>query len=213
MSQRRADGATPRPLSLLGLACAAVAAGLLILAVVPAALAHDGSPRLVLEPPQVSPGQVVVVRGEDLGADDEMRLALVGGAGRTELATVTSDGQGHFTVAVQISADAPAGTYSIEAANAAGLSLATPMSISGTPIVAGGGDGAPVGQDEGLPAIVPTPGTASAPGAIAEVRPLPAGTSTASSSIDLVPFVALAGAIGALGLLVWRTRRPPAAAA
>ena len=213
MSTQRADGATPRPLGILGLAPAAVVAGLLILAAAPAALAHDGSPRLVLEPAQVSPGQVLVVRGDDLGADDELRLALVGGAARTELATVTSDGEGHFTVAVQISADAPAGIYTVEAANASGLSVVTPMSISGAPVIAGAGDGAPVGQDEGLPAIVPTPGTASAPGPIAEVRPVPAGTPAASSSIDLVPFIALAGAIGALGLLVWRTRRPPAAAA
>jgi len=213
MSARRADGATPRPLGVLGLARAGVVASLLILAVAPAARAHDGSPRVVLEPPQVSPGQVVVVRGEDLGADDELRLALIGAAERTELATVTSDGQGHFTVAVQISPDAPAGNYAIEAADSAGLSLSTPMSISGTPIVVSGGDGAPVGQDEGLPAIVPTAGAAAAPGPIAEVQPLPAGTSTASASIDLVPFVALAGAIGALGFLVWRTRRPPAAAA
>jgi MYXO-CTERM domain-containing protein len=31
----------------------------------------------------------------------------------------------------------------------------------------------------------------------------------ASPDVDPVPFVALFGAIGALGLLVWRTRRPP----
>ena len=30
------------------------------------------------------------------------------------------------------------------------------------------------------------------------------------SEFDPVPFVALAGAIGALGFLVWRTRRPAA---
>lgn len=66
---------------------------------------------------------MVVVRGEELGADDEMRLALVGGTGRTRLATVTSDGQGHFSIAVQISTEARAKTYSIEAANSAGLGL------------------------------------------------------------------------------------------
>jgi len=63
-----------------------------------------------------------------------------------------------------------------------------------------------------LPPVPLTPPVA-APGASAvsavpdgsTLRPLP----DPASAFDPVPFVALAGAIGALGLLVWRTRRPP----
>lgn len=200
----------PRPFRGSELARAGLAAGLLLLAFVPATLGHDGGPRLILEPSQVSPGGVVVVRGEDLGADDEMRLALVGGSSRTELATIVSDSQGHFTIAVQISGDAPAGTYEIEAGNQSGPDLTAAMSIAGAPLMDDGA-GAPPGQDEGLPAIVLSAGPASAPGPIAAPQPIAIAASTATSDIDLGPFVALAWAIGALGTLFWRTRRLAAA--
>jgi len=83
--------------------------------------------------------------------------------------------------------------------------------VEGAPLIEG--DGAPPGQDEGLPAIAPPPSGQAAPGAgaAATFRPTVVSSSGAGSDIDLVPLVALALAIGGLGMLVWRTRRPPAA--
>lgn len=180
---------------------AAVATLAFLLAALPgAASAHDGIARLILEPDRVNPGGVVVIRGEDLGADDIMQIALIGSAGRTELTTVTSDGQGHFTVAIEVSRDAPPGVYAIEATGQATLTV--PLFVEGAPV--SNGDGAPPGQDEGLPAVIPSFafGASSVPIASVQQRTRPA-----DSTVDLVPFVALFGAIAALGLLVWRTRR------
>jgi hypothetical protein len=187
-----------------------VAAGLMLLALAlaPATAAHDGSPRLVLEPDRIHPGGVVVVRGEDVGADEPLRLALVGAAGRTEVATVTSDGQGHFSVAIEVTGGAPTGAYAIEATSESGSVLSSALTVEGPPLVAGGG--APPGQDEGFPAAAPSGAVQPVARPIATLGPaVVAPTVTPPADVDLVPFVALGGAIGGLLLLVWGTRRRP----
>ena len=176
-----------------------------------AAIAHEGSARLILDPDRINPGGVVTIRGEDLGADDEMRVALVGTTARADLATISTDGQGHFTLSIQVPADAPVGVYAVEAASAMGYNLTAVLFVEGAPLIEG--DGAPPGQDEGLPAIAPPPSGQAAPvaGAAATFRPTVVSSTGAGSDVDLVPLVALALAVGALGFLIWRTRRPPAA--
>ncbi len=184
-----------------------------MLLVAPAvASGHEGSARLILEPDRVNPGGVVVVRGEDLGADNELSVTLVGTAGRAPLTSVTSDGEGHFSVPVLIPADAPVGVYAIEAATDSGAGLNVVLFIEGAPIVAG--DGGPAGRDEPLLVVLPPDWQRSLATPIASLRPLaaaPAGsTPSAADSVDLVPVVALVGAIAALVVLGWRTRRPGA---
>jgi len=224
MSRRTVGGVTPRPpaISKRIPTAAAVATAVLLLFAASSAAAHDGGPRLALEPSQVNPGGVVVVRGEDLGRDEEMEVTLVGDAGRAGLVSVTTDGQGHFSAAAQIPADVPVGTYALQVVTSTGATVKTLVRVAGVPVVEDD-DGALPGQDEGFPALAPAsseapavepviPAAAStAPAASAGValRPLSDPTGTAGE-VDLVPFVALAGAIGALGLLVWRTRRSAA---
>jgi hypothetical protein len=214
---------TPRPLGIWRrtLTAAASAAAVSLLLAASSTVAHEGGARLILEPSQANPGGVVLVRGDDLALDEAMRVSLVGDAGEADLGAVTTDGQGHFTLAVELPTDAPVGTYAIQAVSASGLTVRSLVKLEGSPII--DQEGAPPGQDEGFPApgaigsgaSVTAQGedpVASAAPASSGLRPLsdPSGT---SAGIDLVPFVALAGAIGALGLLVWRTRRPPATAA
>jgi len=183
------------------LAAAAILA--FLLAALPgAASAHEGVARLILEPERVNPGGVVTIRGEDLRADDTMTIALLGETGRTELTTVTSDGEGHFTVTIEVSPEAPSGNYAIEAAGQ--VVLTVPLAVEGAPV--SNGDGAPPGQDEGLPAVIPSFAALASQRPIAIVQPQAAVT---EESVDVVPFVAAFGAIAALAFLVWRTRRPP----
>ena len=200
---------------------AAFAAAVTLLLAVSSTVAHEGGPRLILEPSQVNPGGVVLIRGDDLALDEAMQVSLVGDAGEADLGAVTTDGEGHFTLAVEVPADAPVGTYAIQAVSASGSTVRSLVTLEGSPIIEQ--EGAPPGQDEGFPAPdaagsaspaaapVEAP-LASAASAGAGLRPLsdPSGT---SGEIDLVPLIALALAVGGLGLLVWRTRRPPAAAA
>jgi hypothetical protein len=184
----------------------------LALAALPgAAIAHEGSARLILEPDRVAPGGVVTIRGEDLGADDEMGIALLGPSAGAELATIATDGQGHFTLSIQVPGDAPAGAYAVRAVAATGYDLAAVLLVEGAPIIDGAG--APPGQDEGLPAIAPVASgpSGAAPAAPATSRPVVvSGDGPATSEVDVVPLVALAGAIAALAFLVWRTGRRPA---
>jgi hypothetical protein len=221
MSARPAAGVTPRPLGISSrtLTAAALAAAVLLLLAISSTAAHEGGPRLILDPNQVSPGGVVLIRGDDLALDEAMNLSLVGDTGQADLATVTTDGEGHFTIAVDIPADAPVGTYAIQAVSASGLTVKSLVRLEGSPII--DQDGAPPGQDEGFPA--PNAVGSGSPAAAPVGAPVASAGPTASAgsgltplpdpsgtSGDLVPFVALALAVGALGFLVWRTRRPTA---
>jgi hypothetical protein len=157
---------------------------------------------------------VVEIRGEDLGMDQVIELRLVGGVGRTDLAAVMTDGAGHFAAAAQIPADAQVGTYTIQAVTASGVTIESVVRLAGAPITEGGG--ARRGQDEGLPALQPMrsepPAAVPIASSVVSLSPVTGATDTVSPDVDLVPFVALAGAVGAVGLLVWRGRRPPVSA-
>jgi hypothetical protein len=171
----------------------------------PVVAAHDGFTGIILEPDRVSPGGVIAVRGDNISTDEELRVLLVVDGTRTRLATVVTDGVGHFAVGVDIPTDLPVGAYAIEAVGLSGVYMTAPLFVEGTPIF-DGQDGAPPGRDEGLPALPPARGQ-SAP------VPVAGRGATSASDVDYVPFVALALAVGALGFLVWRTRRSPAAQA
>jgi len=165
-------------------------------------LGHDGFTGITLEPPRVNPGGVVTITGHQVATDEPVTIALAGPTGRTELATAVTDGLGHFIVGTVIPADTPDGTYLIEVSGQAGVYMSTHMLVEGSPIF-DGQDGAPAGQDEGLPGLSPIP----ARGSVAAPTRREAVATAPTSEVDLVPIVALGLAIGALGLLVWRTRR------
>jgi len=168
----------------------------------PAVAAHDGFTGIILEPDHANPGGVVAVRGDNISTDESLRVELVVGSTRTELATVVTDGVGHFTVGVDIPTDLAVGVYAIEVVGESGVHMMAALTVEGTPIF-DGQEGAPPGQDEGLPALP-----------VLRAQPAPApvsGAGDSASDVDLVPLAALAMAVGALGFLVWRTRRPPAA--
>jgi hypothetical protein len=206
----REGGASPRPLGVSSRLALALSLGWALSIVPAAASGHEGSARLILEPDRVNPGGVVVVRGEDLGADNELSVALVGTAGRAPLTSVTSDGEGHFSVPVLIPADAPVGVYAIEA----GAGLNAVLFIEGAPIAAG--DGGPPGRDEPLLVVLPPDWQRSLASPIASLRPFvtppdeAAPAPVPADDVDVVPVVALVGAIAALAILGWRTRRPRA---
>ena len=186
-------------------------AGLAVLLVglAPVVRAHDGKARLILEPDRVSPGGVVVVRGEDVSPDDEMHIVLIDAAGRTELATALSDGQGHFSVTAPIPPGMPVRQYVIEATGTSGVTLAATLLVEGLPVT-DEDPGAPPGQDEGLPAIPPSGEGRPAPDPDVTSSPNGAPAGDGRSGVDPVPLLALVLSIGTLGLLWWRTRSRPA---
>ena len=77
--------------------------------------------------------------------------------------------------------------------------------VEGSPIF--DGNGAPAGQDEGFPGA----SSGSTKGTVAAGPQRDRDVTATTSEVDAVPIVALVLAVGALGFLIWRTRRPPAA--
>jgi hypothetical protein len=165
---------------------------------------HDGFTGITLDPPRVNPGGVVVITGHQVATDEPVVVSLAGPTGRAQLATAVTDGQGHFTVGPTIPAGTPTGGYRIEVSGQAGVYMSTNLLVEGSPIFEG--NGAPAGQDEGLPGLPSVP----APGSTGDPAPRDVVTTATSPDIDLVPIVALVLAVGALGFLAWRTRRPTA---
>jgi len=121
--------------------------------------AHGGGPSLVVEPATARPGATVVVRGDDLGPDASVQLAIVGSAASWFLGSFAADGEGHMEVAVLVPAALPAGTYRLEA-HIGGRSVATFLVLDGEPI----GAEAPEGPDQADPLLVPLPADWNAPG-------------------------------------------------
>ena len=114
--------------------------------------------------------------------------------------------------------DAPVGTYAIQAVTESGVQGHEPRAHRRRPRSEPEQQGAPRGQDEGLPALGgqrdcdAAAGRPDRVGGLRDRRRLDAPSAARSrfGVRDPVPFVALAGAIGALGFLVWRTRRSAA---
>ena len=193
-----------RRVTPMTLARVAVASALMILASSGIGLGHDGFTGITLEPPRVNPGGVVVITGHQIATDESVEIVLAAPTGRTQLATAVTDGLGHFIVGPTIPAETPSGTYVIEVGGQAGVYMSIDLVVEGSPIF-DGQNGAPAGQDEGLPGA----SSVSTTGSVAAGPQGDPGVTAATSEIDLVPIVALALAVGALAFLVWRTRRPP----
>jgi len=163
------------------------------------AAGHDGITGVFVEPDLVNPGGVIVVRGDNVSTDDPIRVELVAGVTRIELATAVTDGEGHFTVGASLPADLAAGRYAIEVNGASGVRMTDFVQVEGAAIF-DGQQGAPVGRDEGLPTLPPD---------VREAAGAPGPTSDPASDTDLIPLAALIVAIGLLALFMRWTRRPP----
>lgn len=155
----------------------------------------------------VAPGDGVAVRA-DLVATGPVALTLVGiDGGRREVGSIEETDQGHFDVLVRIPVDLAPGPWTILAEVAGAPIGSAVVQVGGDPV--GAEDGGQGGRDEDDPLLVPLPS-----GWQASRTSAPA-TTTGSvpfrprrESVDLVPIVSLGAALGALVLLVVRTRRP-----
>jgi len=170
------------------------------------AASHDGRVGVFVEPDQVSPGGAIAVHGDNVSTDDPVEVDLIAGEARIQLATAVTDGQGSFTVGAILPTDLLAGTYAIEVNGVSGVHMTAFVQVAGAPIF--DGQGAPPGQDEGLPALPPAQ-NGSVRGSVGAAVP-PAGP---TSDVDLVPLAALIAAVGGFALFLRWTRRPTAARA
>ncbi len=191
----------------LGVALAALAIWLVALA--PAVDAHGGTATLQLPTSHVNPGGTLELLG-DMTGDGPVDLYLIAPDSVVRsLGSATADAEGHFQAFIALPSDLPTGSYEVAARSA--IDQATShLTIAGIPV--------PVGDEGQLPG---RDDILAGSGAEPQATPVPALPivdasvlgDAGSSGVDLVPLAALALAVGALGLLVWRTRRSPAAQA
>jgi hypothetical protein len=181
---------------------AAIAAALVVAATV---LAHGGETFFSAEPTIVPPGGGVGVRA-DLLTSGPVRLTLAGTDGsRREVGVVEETEEGHFEVFFEVPKDLPVGVWTLLAEADDTIYGSTTIEVAG-PAVGGEGGGGQGPRDEDDPLLVPLP-----PGWQAS-RSSPPGSTTPpealTNSVDLVPVVSLAAALGALVFLFLRTRGP-----
>ncbi len=182
---------------------AAIAAALVVSATV---LAHGGETFINAEPAIVPPGGGVGVRA-DLLTSGPVRLMLAGTDGsRREVGVVEETVEGHFEVFFEVPTDLPAGLWTLLAEADDTVYGSTTIEVAGTAVGEEGGGQGP--RDEDDPLLVPLPSGWRAS------RSSPPGTTVPPAAltdrVDPVPIVSLAIAVGALGLLFLRTRRPRA---
>ena len=164
------------------------------------AAGHDGLTGVFVDPPRVNPGEVIVVRGDNVSTDDPVRVELVSGVTRIELGTAVTDGEGHFTIGATVPPETPVGPYTVEVSGLSGVRMSVPLIVHGIPFY-DGQNGAPPGRDEGLPAM---------PSVEGRLPDQLAGQPAAATApdLDLVPLVALGLAVGGFVLFVRWSRRP-----
>src|ERR671922_1392514 len=81
----------------------------------PAALAHDGPPRLILNKFQFAPGEVLELSGANLGTDLALTVELVANNSVITLGQAVCDGHGDFTQTFALPPDLPVGAYTVRA--------------------------------------------------------------------------------------------------
>jgi hypothetical protein len=188
------------PIRAIISSAAAIAPALLLSASV---FAHGGETYFIAEPSLVPPGGAVGIRA-DLLTSGPVRLALAGTDGtRVEAGVIDQTEDGHFAVFVEIPPDLPTGHWTL-LAEADGIAMAsTTLEVAGEPIGGEVGGQGPRDGDDSLLVALPSGWVSSR--ATPEARP-PAIAAATAEQLDLVPVGSLAAAIGALAILVVRTR-------
>jgi len=152
----------------------------------------------------VPPSGGVGVRA-DLLTSGPVRLTLAGTDGsRRAVGVVEETIEGHFEVFFEVPSDLPTGHRTLLAEADETVYGSTTIEVAGAAIGEEGGGQGP--RDEDDPLLVPLPSGWQAS------RSRPPGTTVPptalTETVDLVPIVSLAVAVGALAVLFLRTRRP-----
>jgi hypothetical protein len=137
--------------------------------------AHGGQPRLEINIDHTNPGAVVDVRGVEFGYDDLVMLALIGSEAEIALGETTANGEGEFQQIVVLPPDLIEGTYYFRATTIHHWVISPPLTVWGTAVLEGGGQGER-DEDDGLLAPMPTfaPAVVTAPVAAVPVEATPA---------------------------------------
>ena len=156
-------------------------------AVYPAA-AHGGEPRLEISAERLNPGAVVNVRGVEFEYDDVVTLALIGTEGEIVLGETTANAEGEFTHIAVLPADLAEGVYYFRGTTIHHWVMSPPLTVWGTAIEEGGGQG-PRDEDDGLLAPMPTFAPGVVPGGVSQAAAQPNPVPATASNRNLAGFI------------------------
>jgi len=146
--------------------------------IVPVASAHNTQPRLEINQERLNPGGIVDVRGVSFGMEEAVTLTLISSNAEIPLGEMLSDAEGEFLHIAVLPVDLAEGTYYFRGVTSHHFVLSPPLTVWGTAVAEGGGQGLR-DDDDGLLAPMPT----VAPAAAVTIQPsLPMEPTPASIS-------------------------------
>ena len=146
--------------------------------IVPVASAHSTQPRIEINQERLNPGGIVDVRGVSFGMEEPVTLTLISSNAEIPLGEMLSDAEGQFLHIAALPVDLAEGTYYFRGVTSHHFVLSPPLTVWGTAVAEGGGQGLR-DDDDGLLAPMPT----VAPAAVATLQPsLPLEPTPASIS-------------------------------
>ena len=119
------------------------------------ALAHVDEPRLEINTDRMSPGGIVDVRGVAFDYEESVTLALIGSQADIPLGEINANLEGEFMHIAVLPSDLVEGTYYFRATTSHHWVLSPPLTVWGTAVAEGGGQGLR-DEDDGLLAPMPT---------------------------------------------------------
>jgi hypothetical protein len=178
----------------------------LSLFVVPSASAHNTQPRVEISIERLHPGEVVDIRGVSFGMDDSVTLALIGTGFELSLGELIASPEGEFAYIAMLPTDLVEGTYYFRATTLHHWVLSPPLTVWGTAIMEGGGQG-PRDDDDGLLAPMPTFPPAAATTSVPVVS-VPVETPSVSSGVgtNILILAALMVVVAAVLMRLGRKR-------
>lgn len=179
----------------------AAIAVVLSLLIIPVVSAHNTVPRVEISLERLHPGEVVDVRGVSFGMDDSVTLALIGTGVDFPLGEILANAEGEFTHIAVLPTDLAEGKYYFRAVTSHHFVLSPPLTVWGTSIIEGGGQGER-DEDDSLLAPMPTfpPAVVTAPLPQAQVE----ATSASSGNLILLVLTALTVIAIAIGFGIRR---------
>ena len=178
---------------------------MLSLLMIPSALAHGTEPRLEISVERINPGGTLDVRGVEFDYEQSVTLSLERKGAVVPLGEVVTDLEGVFLQIVVLPVDLPEGVYNVRAVTIHHDVLSPALTVQGSPILEGGGQGER-DEDDGLLAPMPTyaPGVSSTPlpqEIVSEVQ------ETQPNSMRLIyPILFGIGLLGLLGIRILKKR-------
>ena len=163
--------------------------------IVPVASAHNTQPRVEINMERLNPGGIVDVRGVSFGMEESVTLTLIGSSAEISFGEVLSDAEGEFMHIAVLPSDLVEGTYYFRATTSHHWVISAPLTVWGTAVAEGGGQGLR-DDDDGLLAPMPTLAHAAA---TAPAPSLPLDPTPASASNRTIPTLI---ALTVLGIFV-----------